>query len=92
MRFMFAVALGLTAFAGFDRAQAYDPFLWPQTREYAWCAQYGGRSNATNCGFDTFAQCMATVSGVGGICRVNPGYVGHAEQAPPRRARKRAKH
>jgi Protein of unknown function (DUF3551) len=30
-----------------------------------------------NCGFSTFEQCQATVSGIGGFCRpsqYNPGY------------------
>jgi len=33
-----------------------------------WCANYGFR---TNCGFHTFAQCMATVSGNAGFCSRN---------------------
>jgi Domain of unknown function (DUF4399) len=32
-----------------------------------WCAAYS--SGAQNCGFSTFEQCRATVSGVGGSCR-----------------------
>ena len=37
-----------------------------------WCAQYGGRGGGgTNCGFYSFAQCMAAVSGVGGFCTRN---------------------
>jgi tetratricopeptide (TPR) repeat protein len=31
-----------------------------------WCAQYS--YGATNCGFSTQSQCLATVSGVGGSC------------------------
>jgi hypothetical protein len=31
-----------------------------------------------NCGFVSFAQCMATVSGIGGFCIVNTQY-----QPPP---------
>ena len=34
-----------------------------------WCAVYGGRSGGgTNCGFFTWQQCMAMVSGIGGFC------------------------
>ena len=33
-----------------------------------WCANYGFR---TNCGFYTFAQCMATISGNAGFCSRN---------------------
>jgi hypothetical protein len=54
---------------------------------YPWCAYYGeGRhGGGTNCGFDTFAQCRATISGVGGYCGQNPMY-GYAER--PRRNRR----
>jgi Protein of unknown function (DUF3551) len=37
----------------------------------AWCAEYT-RGGGTNCGFYTYGQCQATVSGVGGYCRPNP--------------------
>lgn len=48
---------------------------------YPWCAQYGGRGGAaTNCGFTSYAQCMANVHGIGGYCYENPAY-------PPRGAR-----
>ncbi len=42
-------------------------------QNYPWCAQYSGRAlgGATNCGFVSFAQCMATVSGIGGFCVQN---------------------
>jgi hypothetical protein len=36
----------------------------------AWCAYYDDES--TNCGFATFAQCEADISGVGGFCSRNP--------------------
>jgi len=40
-----------------------------------WCAQYGGMAGgATNCGFFTIEQCMATVSGIGGFCVPNQFY------------------
>jgi Protein of unknown function (DUF3551) len=32
-----------------------------------WCAHYGSHGG-TNCGFHSFAQCQAAVSGVGGFC------------------------
>lgn len=41
---------------------------------YPWCAYYGGRNAATNCGFTSWPQCMATVSGIGGYCGPNPRY------------------
>jgi hypothetical protein len=43
--------------------------------EYPWCAYYTGRDGgATNCGFVTYQQCMATISGIGGNCQPNPRY------------------
>lgn len=48
-------------------ALPYDP--------YPWCAVYGGRmGGASNCGFLTWNQCMATVSGIGGFCNRNSFY------------------
>ena len=43
-----------------------------QAQNYPWCAQYGFRGGARNCGFVSWQQCMATVSGVGGYCEANP--------------------
>jgi hypothetical protein len=43
--------------------------------EGAWCADQGGRSGYTNCGYYTFRQCLAAVSGVGGHCQPNPNFV-----------------
>ena len=41
--------------------------------EYPWCAAYTGRDRGViTCGFVTWDQCMATVSGVGGFCHRNP--------------------
>jgi len=41
---------------------------------YPWCAQYNTKGGARNCGFVTWEQCRATVSGVGGYCVENPFY------------------
>jgi hypothetical protein len=49
--------------------------------QYApWCAydNFGG----TNCGFNTYAQCMADISGIGGTCGQNPAYQGNARRRP----------
>ena len=44
-------------------------------QNYPWCAYYNLRhGGATNCGFATFQQCLATVSGIGGNCGPNPMY------------------
>lgn len=57
-------------------------FGWPaQAREYPWCARYDWTTR--NCGFVSFQQCLATISGIGGRCEPNPFY-----QAPPPRKRK----
>ena len=39
-------------------------------KEPAWCATY--RNGGNNCGFNTYEQCMAAVSGVGGFCNRSP--------------------
>jgi Protein of unknown function (DUF3551) len=36
-----------------------------------WCAQYSGKGGS-NCGFHSFQQCQAAVSGRGGFCMQNP--------------------
>lgn len=45
-------------------------------QNYAWCAHYagGGFNGAMNCGFSTYRQCMADVSGIGGFCARNDSY------------------
>jgi Protein of unknown function (DUF3551) len=53
---------------------------------YPWCAQYGGHIGGRNCGFWTYQQCRATVSGIGGYCEANPMYV--PLDAPARRLRR----
>jgi Protein of unknown function (DUF3551) len=46
-----------------------------QAQDYPWCAQYGaGTGGARNCGFTTFQQCQADVSGIGGFCERNNTY------------------
>lgn len=41
-----------------------------KAKEPAWCATY--RNGGNNCGFNTYEQCMAAVSGVGGFCNKSP--------------------
>jgi uncharacterized protein DUF3551 len=42
-----------------------------------WCAYYSGAQfgGASNCGFSTYQQCLATISGIGGWCQPNTTYV-----------------
>jgi hypothetical protein len=42
-----------------------------QAQFHPWCAFYT-RGAGSNCGFTTYGQCMATVSGIGGWCQRNP--------------------
>jgi hypothetical protein len=48
-----------------------------EAQNYPWCANYGSPAGdgGTNCGFTTFQQCLATVSGIGGSCDRNTQYV-----------------
>jgi hypothetical protein len=48
-----------------------------QAMQSDWCAVYRGGSE--NCGFYTQAQCAASVSGLGGFCRMS-GYGGEPTQ------------
>jgi hypothetical protein len=55
---------------------------------YPWCATYYDVSlGMKSCAFTSYEQCMATVSGVGGICAQNPFY----PPQPPYAGRLRAK-
>ena len=45
-----------------------------QAQNYPWCAAYDTGDQALNCGFVSYEQCMATVSGIGGYCEVNTQY------------------
>lgn len=37
-----------------------------------WCAQYNLPGGPMSCNFATFEQCRVAISGVGGMCNVNP--------------------
>jgi len=50
-----------------------------EARAGAWCAWYDPYTY--NCGFNTFEQCQATISGAGGYCAPN------ANQPPTQRRR-----
>ena len=75
MRKLAILALSLAAIGFAPRdAQAQGKY-WP------WCAYYNAYTY--NCGFATFQQCLATISGVGGFCRANP-YPPPVIERPPR--------
>ena len=42
-------------------------------QNYPWCAQYAG-FGSLNCGYTTYAQCMASLLGNGGFCNANTQY------------------
>ena len=51
-------------------------FGTPAHADGPWCAFYNGRfGGASNCGFHTYEQCLATISGIGGWCQPNTTYV-----------------
>ena len=61
-----------------------------EARDYPWCAYYNFlHGGATNCGFATWQQCQAAISGVGGSCGANPQYQPpsgpYLSTRPPRR-------
>jgi hypothetical protein len=42
---------------------------------YPWCSQLpAAQSDATTCYFNTYQQCMMTISGIGGYCYQSPYY------------------
>jgi Protein of unknown function (DUF3551) len=45
-----------------------------QAQNYPWCAHYGTPYDDTSCGFTSYEQCMASVSGIGGFCATNDTY------------------
>jgi hypothetical protein len=53
-----------------------------------WCAHYGTGFSGTNCGFYSFEQCRATVSGIGGFCQPNTFSASGAVREPRRRYRR----
>ncbi len=54
----------------------------------AWCAR--DTKGGTNCGFHTFAQCQADISGIGGFCSPNPFFQSY-NRGSSRDARRRAR-
>lgn len=47
-------------------AHAYRVYPW-----YPWCAWLAD-TQSQSCAFSTLQQCLATISGVGGYCGINP--------------------
>ena len=68
------VLLAVPFITALDLRPAQALWGWPQG---PWCA-YMAEGSGTDCGFYSFEQCRATISGVGGYCSPNPNFV-----APP---------
>jgi hypothetical protein len=79
---MIGILVALAALAAIDAGTG-------STQAGAWCARYFGRGG-TNCGFYTWAQCQATVSGIGGFCEQNVAEFYHPSgpYGEPRRYRR----
>jgi hypothetical protein len=77
------VAIGMAGVTALSLASSVQPSAAAVI--YPWCAHYLGRGmgGAPSCGFVTYDQCMATVSGLQGTCEMNPWY----EPPPPQRPR-----
>ncbi len=65
-----------------------------QAQNYPWCAYYGSdMGGSSNCGFATYRQCMAALSGNGGFCDRNtqyePSRTGPGGKLPRRHRRRR---
>jgi hypothetical protein len=82
MRTSAFVAMMLTAVVTFAPRSATAAYNLP------WCAQYYD-SNITSCAFTSYQQCMATISGIGGLCIQNFRYASHPPYAEPWRAKPR---
>jgi Protein of unknown function (DUF3551) len=69
---LFLIAAALLGEIG--TASAQSPTSYP------WCSRYftRGGGGAASCYFTSYAQCMMTVSGIGGYCYQSPYY-----HAPP---------
>jgi hypothetical protein len=73
MRSIIVAFVFVAAFAGAPQAaSAQSP------NSYQWCGKNYTRGTPTSCYYASKELCMATVSGIGGICYPNPGYRGAA--------------
>jgi hypothetical protein len=63
-RLFLALLAAVTAVSALPGPSAAMPY-------YSWCSVYAVRSGIRQCYFTNYAQCMATVSGIGGYCTRN---------------------
>jgi hypothetical protein len=71
MRTYMAVIVSAVAVAAL--ATVTTPVAAQGFGQYPWCSQYG-TAGAESCSYNTYAQCMDTISGIGGYCYQNPAY------------------
>jgi hypothetical protein len=81
--FLIAVLLGKI-----QAASAQSPTSYP------WCARFFGSAipGATSCYFDSYEQCMTTLSGIGGYCYRSPYYHAAPITGPPVKENSRPAH
>jgi hypothetical protein len=82
---IFLLALASTALMGVtESASVQSPYSYP------WCSRqtYGSKGATTSCYFTNYAQCMTTISGIGGWCYQNPAYNGARDTVPTHRLRR----
>jgi hypothetical protein len=65
-----SLAAAAVLLAGLSSAKAQSAY------DYPWCAIYTNKSGAQACYYATYAQCMATMEGIGGYCIPSPYYRG----------------
>jgi hypothetical protein len=61
-----------------------------QAQTYPWCSRYDW--STYNCGFSTLQQCLANISGIGGICEPNAHYAQRRYHEPRRYKEPRRKY
>jgi len=67
---------GVALLAGVQNALAQSAY------DYPWCAVYGKTNGAMSCYYTSFAQCIATMRGIGGTCIQSPYYGGGLRWRP----------
>jgi hypothetical protein len=65
-----ALMAGAAMMAGVTAGHAQSAY------DYPWCAVYTNKSGAQACYYASYAQCMATMEGIGGFCIESPYYRG----------------
>jgi Protein of unknown function (DUF3551) len=77
---IFLLAIASAALMAIEPASAQSPYSYP------WCSRQTFGVTTTSCYFTSYAQCMKTISGIGGWCYKNPAYRGTRDAVPtPRR-------